>query len=221
MNAFILASGQPMHDGMVDYLRHIRKTVSSATYQQTFWNLRTLYRYCIDGGKALEDLTQADIETLLRSRSSANETKKILCRIIRRLYDFLRLPENPARHVHLSNSIRRTLPRVPSAERVRLAMGTVTACNHVLALRNRTLIELAYGSGLRAGELERLNIEDIDFYEHTAYVQGKGDKTRIVPLTSKAVESVQAYCTERRGHRGPLLSLRPQAEGADGGENLP
>jgi site-specific recombinase XerD len=121
------------------------------------------------------------------------------------LYDFLRLPENPARHVRLLKSAGRKLPRVPSAEKVRKAIRSVSGCNSLILLRNRTLIELAYGSGLRAGELERLNIEDIDTREHTVYVCGKGDKTRIVPLTSKAVESVQAYCAERRVHRGPLF----------------
>jgi site-specific recombinase XerD len=205
MNGSTLASGKPMYDEMIDYLRHIRKTVSNATYQQVFSNLRALYRYCVDNNKTLDQLTQTDVETLLRSCTSANDTKKILCRVIKKLYEFLQWPENPARHVHLLRSSGRKLPHVPSEDQVRKAMQKVTGCSSLLELRNRALVELAYGSGLRIGELERLNIEDIDFNEHTVYIRGKGDKTRIVPLTSKAIESVQAYCAERRVHRGPLF----------------
>ena len=190
---------------MTEYLRHIRKCASTSKYQQTVWVLRVLYRYCLDNNKSLWQITQKDVETLLRSRQVAIETNKILCRTIRRLYEFLEWPENPALHVRLSKSVIRTVPRVPDEERVRKAMESITGCNRILELRNRTIVELAYGSGLRIGELERLNIEDIDFSERTAYVFGKGGKTRIVPLTEKTVGSVVEYITRRQAHRGPLF----------------
>lgn len=67
------------------------------------------------------------------------------------------------------------------------------------------MAELAYGSGLRRGELERLNIEDIDLENGTAQVRGKGGKMRIVPLTAITIEFIRRVIADRKAYRGPLL----------------
>jgi integrase/recombinase XerC len=74
-----------------------------------------------------------------------------------------------------------------------------------ISLRNRLMIELAYGSGLRRCEIVGLDIEDIDLAGKTARVTGKGRKVRIVPLTEKSIELLRRYLSLRHASRGPLI----------------
>jgi integrase/recombinase XerC len=68
------------------------------------------------------------------------------------------------------------------------------------ARRDRALLELLYGSGLRVSELCGLDVGSLDLSGGTARVIGKGDKERIVPLGRKAIEAVREYLAAR-----PLL----------------
>ncbi len=60
-------------------------------------------------------------------------------------------------------------------------------------IRNLAILELLYGSGLRLGELHGLDLENLDLRGQLVKVLGKGNKERIVPVTSSAVFAVQAY----------------------------
>jgi integrase/recombinase XerC len=61
------------------------------------------------------------------------------------------------------------------------------------SVRNRTMIELLYATGLRVSELINLKISDIDFSQKTIKVLGKGNKERIVPLTNFACSLLKSY----------------------------
>ena len=67
-----------------------------------------------------------------------------------------------------------------------------------LSRRDRALVEVLYGSGIRVSELCGLNVENLNLSSRRAMVFGKGKKWRPVPLTSAAVEAVQAYLTWRK-----------------------
>lgn len=74
------------------------------------------------------------------------------------------------------------------------------------ALRDRAILELLYGSGLRIGEVIRLDVKDLDLAERTAFLKdAKGGKDRVVPLTHAFVEAVVPYLVEGR----PALLIRP------------
>ena len=60
-------------------------------------------------------------------------------------------------------------------------------------LRDRTILELMYTSGLRAGEVVGLTVESIDFEHGTARVLGKGSKERIVPVGKTALRYLETY----------------------------
>ena len=62
-----------------------------------------------------------------------------------------------------------------------------------LATRDRAIIELLYGSGIRRAELADLNLDDVDFGNRVAMVTGKGNKRRMVPLTEASVVAMQSY----------------------------
>lgn len=64
--------------------------------------------------------------------------------------------------------------------------------------RDKAILELFYGAGIRLSELIGLNIEDIDLQQGFAKVLGKGKKHRIVPIGKSAVSSLQKYFEVRR-----------------------
>lgn len=70
----------------------------------------------------------------------------------------------------------------------------------VLGLRDKAILEFLYGSGLRVSELVGLNLEDIDASIGIIRVRGKGNKERIVPLGSYALEAYGKYLESSRSH---------------------
>ena len=69
--------------------------------------------------------------------------------------------------------------------------------------RDRAIVEVLYGSGIRVSELCGLDVEDLDLDCGTANVLGKGEKRRTVPLTPAAVDALRAHLTWRRS--GPVF----------------
>jgi len=67
------------------------------------------------------------------------------------------------------------------------------------ALRDRALVELLYGAGLRVGELSSLDVRDVDLYRGDVRVQGKGGVERVVPLPAAARSALDRYLALRRG----------------------
>ena len=62
-----------------------------------------------------------------------------------------------------------------------------------LNLRDLAILEMLYSCGIRASELEGLNLSSIDFDERLIRVTGKGNKESIVPIGRKAIEAVRIY----------------------------
>ncbi|MDZ7760598.1 MAG: site-specific tyrosine recombinase/integron integrase [Desulfovermiculus sp.] len=78
------------------------------------------------------------------------------------------------------------------------------AGNDPQALRDVALAELLYGSGLRISEAVNLDMQDVDLGQHTVRVTGKGNKERIVPLTTKARERLLRYLDHRFAFPAPV-----------------
>lgn len=91
----------------------------------------------------------------------------------------------------------RDLPRVLNAsEVVRLLDGIPTAT--ALQMRDRAMFELTYACGLRAGELIQLTLSSVDLDEEQVRVEGKGGRTRIVPVGEHAARSLRRYLDRGR-----------------------
>ena len=60
-------------------------------------------------------------------------------------------------------------------------------------IRNRAIFETLYSSGIRVSELEGLNVFDVDIKKCLIRVIGKGNKERIVPIGTKAIDAIEAY----------------------------
>jgi integrase/recombinase XerD len=70
--------------------------------------------------------------------------------------------------------------------------------NSAAALRDRALLETMYACGLRASEAISLELSELDLEAGMLHARGKGAKERLVPIGSKAVESLNAYLTRAR-----------------------
>ncbi|MES1965686.1 tyrosine recombinase XerC [Psychrobacter sp. AH5] len=66
-----------------------------------------------------------------------------------------------------------------------------------LWLRDKAMFELLYSSGLRVGELVALDITDVDLADLRVRVTGKGNKTRLVPIGTKASDAISRYLPHR------------------------
>jgi integrase/recombinase XerC len=77
-----------------------------------------------------------------------------------------------------------------------------------VALRDRAILELLYGSGLRVAEVASLTVEAVDLERARVLVHGKGSKDREVPLSDYSVEAVRAYLVGGRPAMGPEEATR-------------
>jgi integrase/recombinase XerD len=91
----------------------------------------------------------------------------------------------------------RSLPRPLPVEEVRRLLEAPEDGSSV-GLRDRAILELLYGSGLRISELTGMDVDDLDLEEGSLRVLGKGGKEREVPLGSFGRDAVSAYLSRGR-----------------------
>jgi len=89
------------------------------------------------------------------------------------------------------------LPDTLSLEEIEKLISA-TEENTDLAKRNRCMIEVLYGCGLRVSELTELQISNINFKENYLKIQGKGDKVRFVPLADYTADFIKNYINNIR-----------------------
>jgi integrase/recombinase XerC len=89
------------------------------------------------------------------------------------------------------------LPRVPSIEQLNRAVDSVRDDAASWPARDRAIMEMLYGCGIRNAELTALNLEDIQWANEVILVRGKGQKQRYVPLGDSTAEALRAYIAER------------------------
>ena len=114
---------------------------------------------------------------------------------------------NPAASVPLPRREKRIPRTILSQEEARRILDGVTG-KGPRELRDRAILETFYATGIRAGELANLKVEDVDTEERILrVVLGKGGKDRNVPLTAAAAEAIEAYLARgRRSLVGPAGS---------------
>jgi integrase/recombinase XerD len=99
----------------------------------------------------------------------------------------------------------RTLPEVLGVDEIEKLLAA-PSLDEPLAFRDRAMLELAYGAGLRVSEWISLNVRDVMLQEHLVRVFGKGAKERLVPIGRKAIGATAIY----------LRELRPSLEKGEG-----
>ena len=97
---------------------------------------------------------------------------------------------------------RRTLPKALSVAEVEDLLAAPVGAT-ALALRDRAMLELLYGAGLRISELVGLDVDDLDPTERLVRVLGKGDAQRLVPYGEPAADALDAWLVQGRPSTGP------------------
>ena len=115
------------------------------------------------------------------------------------------LPANPAEAIQTPKAKQR-LPQVMDVDTAARLFAEDPATK--LAKRDRTMLELLYGSGLRVSELTGLRWRDIDLSNRTVAVVGKGDKARRCPLGKQSIAALRVW-RENRANDGPDAFVFP------------
>jgi integrase/recombinase XerC len=97
------------------------------------------------------------------------------------------------------------LPRVPSIEQLNRAVDSVNTDAVSWPARDKAIVELLYGCGIRNAELTGLNLDDIHWANEAILVRGKGQKQRYVPLGETAAVALRVYIAERSARLAAIV----------------
>lgn len=176
----------------------IERAMSSNTVSSYLSDVSLFLEYV---AKAPEEITPDDIVSYFAARTMAKRTQARTLSALRSFFNYLILEEyikdNPCDKVD-APKLGRTLPDVLSAEEIDRMISSVDTSDWK-GLRDRALLEVMYGCGLRVSEAVGLKISEIYSEEGFVRIIGKGDKQRLVPLGDMAVSALRAY-----------LQVRPQ-----------
>ncbi len=156
--------------------------------------------------KELSGLSKKDLEAFLHDLFDVGYRPSSRARMISSIKSFyLYLIEeelcriNPAELIE-SPKLPRTLPEVLSIEQIEQIIDSIDL-SAPQGQRNKTIIEVLYGCGLRVSELVNLKFEHILFEEQLLRIIGKGNKQRIIPIGSHALKQLNIYLSEVRIHQ--------------------
>jgi integrase/recombinase XerD len=147
---------------------------------------------------------ECDSETIKRYLYSELSTKKTrsMARGISALksyYNYL-VFENLIKMSPLSDidtpKLEKKLPEVLTENEILKIINSIDD-NHPFSIRNRAIIEVLYGTGIRVSELIDIKLSNLFFEEKILKVKGKGDKERFVPIGNVASNSIKIYLEER------------------------
>jgi len=161
-------------------------------------DLERLARFLPTCGRSLETAVPADLLTHLGRLHAAGLGPRSIARqiaAIRGLYRFARIagrvagdPSALLESPRLPRRLPRALSRGDAQALVESAAGSTPR-----GLRDRALLELLYGSGLRASELVTLRLGDVDLHGQFLVCRGKGARERLVPVGGGARRALRLY----------------------------
>ena len=135
--------------------------------------------------------------TLARTLAPSSMARKVAA--VRTWMRWLRrvgiLELNPAEELG-SPKVRRPLPTFVDVDAAKEIVESPPG-DTPMGLRDRAILEMLYGSGVRVSELCALNLTDVDLGAGEARVLGKGNKERVVPVGRKAIDAVRAWLATR------------------------
>ena len=209
----------PLIEGYLDYLREVQRKA-----HRTIVDIRcTLKRVSermnrVNPGTALWKTSLHDCLQWIEIEREAGLSTSSISKDISHLRGLLnyawksgRAQCNVLDGFNLQDDGKRKISRVLSVDEAR---RLIEACprRNKLQRRERTVILLLYGCGLRTGELCRLNVQDVDLDRQEIFVQqGKGDRQRRIPVPDAVWSELLAYLSDRRGKRFALF--RTEAQG--------
>jgi integrase/recombinase XerD len=190
-------------EGFTEYL-NVEAGNSSNTVQAYLRDVRRCAEYAVargvEGPAALTAAQLRDFVYQLKDMGLAPASIRRQISALRTYYRFLvtegHVTRDPSAGIELPKMWRR-LPEVLSVSEIEALLGAPTP-DEPLGWRDRALLEVAYGTGIRVSELVGLNTADIWFDEALIRVLGKGSKERLVPIGRRALGAAALYGREIR-----------------------
>ena len=188
--------------GFLSYLR-VERGLSQNTVESYARDLDKFQRFLHKNGWEFENAGPLGIRKfLLWLETQELEARTIARQIvsIRNLYRYLRIEEvvasNPTENLE-SPRIWKVLPKYLSLEQVETLLSWPSA-ETPLGIRDRAILEMLYGTGVRVSELASLRVADLNMEEGYVRTLGKGNKQRIVPVGRAAISAVERYFSDSR-----------------------
>ena len=165
----------------------------------------TIQKMLFEVDKSVEDIRTDDLRIYLSNYKTRNNSSKTTIDNIRRIFSsfFAWLEEedyilkNPVKRIH-----RVKTPRLVKA--ILTDENLESLCDNCDNLRDLAMLELLISTGIRVGELVRLNIEDLNFHERECVVFGKGESERVVYFDARCKIHLLQYI-ESRNDSNPAL----------------
>lgn len=166
-------------------------------------DLMSLDRWLSASGKPLHQATAADLQAFLSQRMEGGSSPRSAARqlsTIRRFFRYLLregiISEDPTLSI-ARPKLGRPLPKSMTESEVE-ALLAAPDTRKPLGVRDRTMLEVLYATGLRVSELVSLRREQVNLQQGTVRVTGKGDRQRIIPLGEEAIVWLERYLAEAR-----------------------
>lgn len=196
----------PYHSAFKSYLR-LERGLSLNTIEAYLNDTAKLFQYyeSLDQSINVKDIKDSDLYKFISWLSELGMLPNTQARVISGLKSFFNflLIENlidadPSIELE-SPKLSRKLPDVLNIHEINDLISTIDASKPE-GMRNKTIIEVLYGCGLRVTELITLRISDL--YAQHGYIKviGKGNKERIIPIGEVALKFLNIYLTEVRVH---------------------
>jgi integrase/recombinase XerC len=192
----------PVEEALASFVRALHaRNASAHTIKAYKTDLGEFARFV--GPEELARIDHTLIRAYLGSLYERGLSKASVARALSSLRSFFRwmgrerlIESNPALLVSAPKLPKR-LPRVPTMEEVNAALDSAASQEASFAERDRLILELLYGCGMRNSELTGINLEDIHLRQGVILVRGKGKKQRLVPFGEAARDALETYLPRR------------------------
>lgn len=190
-------------DAFCDHLS-LERHLASSTVVAYRRDLSQLARFLVRGRGSLAGATLHDLRRFLAQLATRGYARASVARRVGAIHTFYRwasardrVDADPAALLGRPKVASRlpTVLRVPEAAALVEAPGSDPAdgLEHAIALRDRAILELMYGSGLRVSEVAGLTVDRVDPDRGRVRVLGKGSKERELPLSDPAAAAIRAW----------------------------
>ncbi len=196
----------------------VQQGASPQTVRAYASDLHQFHRFVKDGNKPVSPtaIVSEQVRGFLAALDRRGEKKTSLARKLACLRSFYRYliregeaKDNPAEDVR-PPKLPKHLPRVLTKDDAAALMGFPPA-EHRQFLRDRAVLETLYSTGARVSELAGMNVADLDRTQGVVRLRGKGDKERLVPIGSVALEAITEYHAQTSsGLGGPVSHVQAQ-----------
>ncbi len=196
---------------LADYLQHLKLEQGLSQNSISSYE-RDIKAFLTAVGKVSPtNITQAAVTAYVGSLAKAGRKPSTITRKISSLKQFFKyllengaIKESPTASFSAPRIVRYH-PHYLSVNEIERIIGGIET-ESMAGKRDRAIIELLYGSGLRISELIDLKISDIEMEAGFIRVTGKGSKQRLVPLGEYARKAVDDYWLAREQQKPPVVS---------------